>query len=56
MWALGISDGNGTVGDTGRVGSVAHHAGKLGVTAVGSWLTVATKSGNLGKVELELVL
>jgi len=36
--------------------SVAHHAGELGVAAVGSRLTVTTKSSNLGKVELELVL
>jgi hypothetical protein len=35
---------------------VAHHAGELSITTVGSWLTVTTKSSNLGKVELELVL
>lgn len=36
--------------------SVADHAGELGIATVGSWLTVATKPGNFGKVELELVL
>jgi len=38
------------------MGSVAHHSGKLSIATVGSRLTVTTKSGNLGKVELELVL
>ena len=38
------------------MGSVAHHTGELGIATVGSWLTVTTKPGNLGKVQLELVL
>lgn len=36
--------------------SVAHHAGELGITTVGSRLTMTAESSNLGKVEPELVL
>ena len=39
-----------------HVGSIANHAGELSIATVGSWLTMTTKSSNLGKVELELVL
>ena len=38
------------------MGLVAHHARELGVTTVGSRLAMTTESGNLGKVEFELVL
>jgi len=33
-----------------------HHAGELGIATVGSWLSMTTKSSNLRKIELELVL
>ena len=36
--------------------SIADHARELGIATVGPWLTMTTKSGNLGKVELEFVL
>jgi hypothetical protein len=42
--------------DERNVSLVADHARELSVATVGSWLTVTTKSGNLGKVEFELVL
>jgi hypothetical protein len=48
-----MSKGNGLRGETSPV---AYHAGKLSITTVGSWLAVATKSSNLGKVEVEFVL
>jgi hypothetical protein len=53
MQALGIN----TEWHRGKpMGSVAHHAGELSITAMCSWLTVTTKSSDLGEVELELVL